>query len=1499
MKWTYYYSVKPITFIVCLFLTILATAALPQMQMTAHAGAVYCDTGGSTCVDDQSTSSGILKIYNNNAEIDINAATGYFKDIWNKSLNYHYKKLDSGDWPYKVSVGQIADIYEAEYGTLGGTAAILNDCAAFCSNGQEVAFGNGSGNYVQFNNIIAPTTGNYNVTLSYLDGDAANVTRTATMVVNGGTPQTVTFDGLGNWDSAKEHLPITIPLNAGSSNTIKFYNSTGWGPIFDKISVVPVTPVTYDAEINASSPFPQTVSSYTHTVGADYVSLTVNYMGTSNSGLVDSSDGTSTNVTLSYTITVYDPPAQSALFNQNEYFKVKATVTNHNTAASDIKITGLYAGIGGELTADGTTGWTAAGVAAGSRTNETMAVPDWNMGEAIANPHSLSSAIEYGYPGTSSQDLSLGWIDLYSTNGTDKGLGMGYINDAGMTMDFSIGSSGSGSSIEWKQFDLTNAPSGIMANSPNMIYGLEPGNSWTTGNWIIAPHSGDWHTLADSYRTVYYTDMTGYYTPASDYPSNFSNIWYQGEPALYMVDNIGLGSYVADKATTLESNMQYYADTAGADLQNYLVNVVGYNGNNSTSNPLGGHGYGFPAYTAWGNPAGTPTEIQNMFDDLAADNATTSFYIDTMEDSPNADNILANSYKPDAASGYATTEYQTSQHVPAADTATDDWLNLMQNIGETFRGDGLMGIKFDQLPLLSGITTNTHAARTIIPSIDPTTTLGKLQSDIAGRRYILDHYFWNETDATHPTAWKPFISSESGDDVTGGRNLFWGWNGGGPPKYIYNPGVLAGTQAVNVDGLYTRFTFPEKYVSAYSDQLGINMARLQLAFSGGGGLYTSYNTFRSALSSNSAPGVPFHFQDNIGLSDVPSGLNAYAFADSSAGVTVTFYTTKEIDTTIHVDMRKYSSSYSASSVAVQVNMPANQFGFAIINSSGTVTTSWFGNSYEAEAAGNTLNGLASSSSRTIDSGGAEVGSIGNGSLNTLTINNVNVGTSGTYMVAISYLNGDASARTAVVSVNSGALNQTTTVSFPGFGNWSTIGSVVVPMTLTAGNNTIEFSNASAYTPNIDKITVQNITGTEYEAESGTNTYNGSAVSSSNGAVSCSNDTGNTSNWCSGGVEVGPIGLNANTLTFNNINVGTTGTYYLGFVYTNGMLDGNNNPAPLNGYISVNGGNNQVVSFSGLGSWNGIMGTTITVSLNAGNNTIAISNPNASSYAPNIDKIIVSPIGGQTYEAEAVSPGGTNTLSGTAAVFSCSCSNGNGVGWTHTSDSMTFNSISAPSTGVYRMVIAYQNGDASARTGKVSVNGTAIADVNFPSTGSWPSAPIGTVTVPITLNSGSSNYITIGGSATAFAPNIDNITILPIPLSSRYPGWEAEWGFNSLVGSAAVAKCSFCSSGREVGFIGNGSGNNLTINHLIVPTSGIYDIDVTYLNGDTVGTSRQAAIYVNGSLIPVYNFPALGNWDTESTVILTSVALNAGDNSIEFANTNPGVWAPNIDKITLK
>ncbi|WP_328915231.1 MULTISPECIES: carbohydrate-binding protein [unclassified Streptomyces] len=257
-----------------------------------------------------------------------------------------------------------------------------------------------------------------------------------------------------------------------------------------------------------------------------------------------------------------------------------------------------------------------------------------------------------------------------------------------------------------------------------------------------------------------------------------------------------------------------------------------------------------------------------------------------------------------------------------------------------------------------------------------------------------------------------------------------------------------------------------------------------------------------------------------------------------------------------------------------------------------------GGSYEAEAPGNTLTGTAAVAACAVCSGGAKVGYLGNGGA--LTFTGVDGGSGGTKTVTVHYAT--AETRTATISVNGGAA---TTVTFPSTGDWNTLGTASVTLTLAAGaGNTIRIANPSGWAPDIDRIVVGGTTAPpapgSYEAEAPANTLTGGAV-----VASCSG--------CSGGAKVGYVGKGAK-LTLTGVDGGSGGTKTLTVYYVSSVS--------RSATVQIDSAPAVTVNFPATADWNTVGSVPVTVTLPAGTaNTVTLAN--ASDWAPDIDRITVS------------------------------------------------------------------------------------------------------------------------------------------------------------------------------------------------------------------------------------------------------------------------------------
>ncbi|QHW32980.1 carbohydrate-binding protein [Paenibacillus rhizovicinus] len=255
----------------------------------------------------------------------------------------------------------------------------------------------------------------------------------------------------------------------------------------------------------------------------------------------------------------------------------------------------------------------------------------------------------------------------------------------------------------------------------------------------------------------------------------------------------------------------------------------------------------------------------------------------------------------------------------------------------------------------------------------------------------------------------------------------------------------------------------------------------------------------------------------------------------------------------------------------------------------------------------------------------------------------------------------------------------------------------------------------------------------------------------------------------------------------------------------------------------------------------------------------------------------------SYEAEA----SANTLAGGASVSACTaCSGGSvvkNVG--NNAGTLQFNNVNAGSAGTRTVTIAYANGDASARSALLSVNGGTATTLSFPPTGSFTT--VGTITVNITLNAGNNTLKFYTNAAGVWAPDFDKITLLATDA-------EAEATGNTLAGGASVSACTACSGGSDVKNVGNNAGT-LQFNNVTMSSAGTRTLTIAYLNGDT--SARSALLSVNGGTAVTLSFPPTGSFSTVGTITV-SVSLNAGSNTLKFYTNAAGVWAPDFDKISV-
>lgn len=98
--------------------------------------------------------------------------------------------------------------------------------------------GAGNANFLQFNEVTAPASGNYKTIVTYNNseqGRAGQVERYAEIAVNGGAPKKVYFRNTFDQSVFRTNV-VDVELRSGA-NTIRFSNPRSFAPDIDKIQI--------------------------------------------------------------------------------------------------------------------------------------------------------------------------------------------------------------------------------------------------------------------------------------------------------------------------------------------------------------------------------------------------------------------------------------------------------------------------------------------------------------------------------------------------------------------------------------------------------------------------------------------------------------------------------------------------------------------------------------------------------------------------------------------------------------------------------------------------------------------------------------------------------------------------------------------------------------------------------------------------------------------------------------------------------------------------------------------------------------------------------------------------------------------------------------------------------------------------------------------------------------------------------------------------------------
>lgn len=273
--------------------------------------------------------------------------------------------------------------------------------------------------------------------------------------------------------------------------------------------------------------------------GADYLVVTYDNLVTDGK----KSKETGIKATVTYSISAED-----------EYFKYKVTLDTTNSLG---EVDMLHLAQGGDQRS-------------GCGPDEYLTAPMWGTGTKWENPIANKAFLvgkSLGYPGVGAQSLQNGWLSL---NGEEQGVGIAYINNPSLAAEFKVQSSGQGMGL------------GVVLFAPKQMIGrsvpLESGKVFTTGEVIVASHTGSWHKLADIYRKEYSLsfvkeDGTPDYLTADTISPIADNLWY-------MLRTIGNSSGQSTDGGTFKAqtdNLLNSIDQLGLEPEHTWAHLVGNN----------------------------------------------------------------------------------------------------------------------------------------------------------------------------------------------------------------------------------------------------------------------------------------------------------------------------------------------------------------------------------------------------------------------------------------------------------------------------------------------------------------------------------------------------------------------------------------------------------------------------------------------------------------------------------------------------------------------------------------------------------------------------------------------------------------------------------------------------------------------------------------------------------------------------------------------------------
>jgi hypothetical protein len=398
-------------------------------------------------------------------------------------------------------------------------------------------------------------------------------------------------------------------------------------------------------------------------------------------------------------------------------------------------------------------------------------------------------------------------------------------------------------------------------------------------------------------------------------------------------------------------------------------------------------------------------------------------------------------------------------------------------------------------------------------------------------------------------------------------------------------------------------------------------------------------------------------------------------------------------------------------------------------------------------------------------------------------------------------------------------------------------------------------------------------------------YEAENAAITDGTIATQGTVSNANGYATSGTkDVGFLTQSDSKVVFT-VSVPSAGTYNLRIFY------GNQNGSPSQQALRIDGADPKFVNYPSTLNWQYRSTVTVPVTLSAGSHTVslAVTDPTlgTSKGQVTLDKIDLTAVPGTpetVYEATFADIGGSPSYS-----YSDVGETGTGRLVMASGDKATFDAY-APTDGYYTVKTDYSSTGGSST---LALNGTAV-DTYGSSGGSATTSGtrlyLGAGINRIAVSPGSGTTLTLRDLKVAGAGDTTGVT-----------KYEAESA--ALAGQAKAQSDTWASGGKNVGYIGNGSGNTLTFNNVGASASGRYTVVVHYAENDRAGTgnyntnveSRTAQLSVNGGTPTTLTFRNTYSWN-DYWALPTTVSLTSGTNTLKFSNSSS--WAPDIDYIEV-